>query len=198
MPRLFTPFERLGVTKQQVNGTGLGLALAKRMTEAMGGTIGAESTLGAGSTFWVELPAAEPVSAVPIARTRATSATARTILYIEDNIANVKLVEEILRGRDVKVISCMQGSVGVELAREHQPDVILLDRHLPDTSAETVLAELRETPQTKHIPVVVVTAQPATDDYEPLVAAGARAYLTKPLDIHRFVAIIDELFAQAA
>jgi len=196
--RLFTPFERLGVPKGKIKGTGLGLALAKRMTEAMGGSIGVDSTLGSGCTFWIELPSTAPIAAVPITRTRTASAGGRTILYIEDNITNVKLVEEILRGRDVKVLACMQGSVGVELAREHQPDVILLDRHLPDASADVVFAQLQATPQTAHIPVIVVSAEPANEDFEPLLAAGVRAYLTKPLDVAQFAAIIDDVFAKAA
>lgn len=201
LPRLFTPFERLGLGKDKIKGTGLGLALAKRMTEAMGGSIGVSSAVGDGSTFWIELPHAETLARpAPVALRQVPPARGkvRTILYIEDNISNVKIVEEILRGRDVNMLTSMQGSVGVELAREHYPDVILLDRHLPDTTAEVVLAQLLATPQTARIPVIIVSAEATDSDFEPLLAAGARAYLTKPLDVNRFVALIDEVFAAAA
>ncbi len=197
--RLFKPFERLGGRKA-VKGTGLGLALAKRMTEAMGGRIGVQSVIGEGSTFWVDLPYAASLRIPPETNgSRPLSSDApRTILYIEDNVANVKLVEEIMRGHDAKIMAAMQGGLGFDLAMQHHPDVILLDRHLPDGPADAVLARLKAEPETRDIPVVVLSAQAADEEFEPLLAAGALAYLTKPIDVNRFVGLIDNLLARSA
>jgi anti-sigma regulatory factor (Ser/Thr protein kinase) len=145
MARLFVPFDRLGAEQSRIEGTGLGLALSQRLITAMGGRIGVESTFGQGSSFWVELPLVEG----PLARLErldephpilAASFPARTILYIEDNLANMRLIELILEQRPgIKLLTAMQGQLGLELAREHQPDLILLDLHLPDISGYDVL-----------------------------------------------------------
>jgi signal transduction histidine kinase/CheY-like chemotaxis protein len=195
--RLFKPFERLGGRKS-VKGTGLGLALTKRMTEAMGGRIGVQSAVGEGSTFWVDFPYAASLRRPDQSPPRRTTDAPRTILYIEDNVSNVKLVEEIMRGRGTKILAAMQGGLGFDLARQHHPDVILLDRHLPDAPADAVLARLKAEPATRDIPVVVLSAQAADEEFEPLLAAGALAYLTKPIDVARFIGLMDNLLARSA
>jgi PAS domain S-box-containing protein len=199
--QLFQPFERLGAEQSAVEGTGLGLALSKRLVEAMGGTIGVDSTPGEGSTFFVELEVSpSPVSeqALDAARRAGKSEAAdlgsATLLYIEDNLSNLKLIEHIFAGRpEVKLMSAMQGQLGLEVARMHQPDLILLDLHLPDMSGEDVLARLQDDPRTRDIPVTVLSADATPGQIERLIASGAKAYLTKPLDVPEFLAAVGEL-----
>jgi len=200
--RLFTPFERLGAEGSGVEGTGLGLALAKRLVEAMGGVIGVDSAEGRGSTFWLELP--ETTSPEQQARQRtATSAptpppSAGTVLYIEDNAANVRLVEAVLAQRPaIRLLSAMQGRLGLDLARRHRPTLILADLHLPDISGEEVLREVRNDPALRDTPIVILSADATPHQIERLLAAGARAYLTKPVDVQELLAQIDRWCALA-
>ena len=197
--RLFVPFERLGAEATQVEGTGLGLALSKGLVEAMGGTLGVESTPGTGSTFFIELSLSEAPGSdedwseaaqpVPL---RTLSGT-HTLLYVEDNMANLTLIERALSRRpDITLLSAMQGRIGLELARQREPDLILLDLHLPDLPGEDFLRHLRGDPVTRDIPVVVLSADATPGQRQRLLAAGARAYLTKPLDMRVFFQLIDE------
>jgi signal transduction histidine kinase/ActR/RegA family two-component response regulator len=200
LARLFTPFDRLGAEQSNVEGTGLGLALSQRLMHAMGGSITATSTLGAGSTFCVELPRAESWSQCissqetnAAERQHISRADKRTILYIEDNLSNLTLVEEILDEQpDIELLSAMQGRLGLDLARKHLPDLILLDLHLPDLPGWDVLTQLRETKATRHIPVIVISADVTARQIERLMAAGARGYLTKPFDVSKFFRVVEE------
>lgn len=204
MDRLWTPFDRLGAERGDIEGTGLGLALTRRLVEAMGGTISAQSIPGAGSTFRIELPLAENpgpqaataspdfTAAVPAAQ------AARTVLYIEDNLSNLRLIERVLsHPPNTLLLPAMQGSLGLDLAREHQPDLILLDLHLPDMGGDTVLAQLRQDPLTRRVPVVMLSADASPGQVERLLQAGATAYLTKPLDVRRFLRVLEELLPRA-
>ena len=198
LPRLFVPFERLGAEQSDVEGTGLGLTLTKQLVEAMGGEIGATSQTGVGSSFWVELPLADAPrerpkdTAPPTVAPAPLSAPARTVLYVEDNLSNVKLVERILARRpEVTLIVAMQGRIALELAREHQPSLVLLDLHLPDVSGEEVLRRLRADLRTSATPVVVLSADATPGQLQRLRANGATDYLTKPFDIPRLLAVID-------
>jgi PAS domain S-box-containing protein len=200
LSRLFHPFERLGAEQTQVEGTGLGLVLAKRMVEHMGGAIGVESTPGVGSTFWVELPAAEPPAEPEeptgdgSAETRINiSGQARAVLYIEDNPANVRLVTRILARRPAIRLLCAEtGARGLSMAREHRPDLILLDLHLPDSDGECVLERLAAEPRTGAIPVVMLSANAVPGKRAALLAAGARAFMTKPVDVRNFLTLVDQ------
>jgi signal transduction histidine kinase/FixJ family two-component response regulator len=199
MPALFEPFERLGAEASAVEGTGLGLALARRLVEAMGGAIGVDSTEGQGSTFWIDLALTEsPVAAFERANGGAvpwapTAAPERTLLLIEDNLSNLKLIERILKARPgVGLLSAMQGGLGLELARQHRPDLILLDLHLPDIPGDEVLHRLRADPATREIPIVVVSADATDGRIRRLREAGATAYLTKPLDVAELLRLVDE------
>ncbi len=193
---LFTPFARLGAEQSEVEGTGLGLALSRRLCEAMGGQLSLEHSGTNGSTFVVELdatisPLAEFVDAERAPTERAAYRDA-TLLYIEDNLANLALVETILLSRPGwRVVPALQGQLGLELAREHQPDVILLDVHLPDLSGLEVLRRLRSETRTASTPVVVVSADATSASVERLRSAGANAYLTKPLDVDEFLSVLD-------
>jgi PAS domain S-box-containing protein len=190
LERLFDPFERLGAERTGVEGTGLGLSLSMGLMEAMGGTIKAESQPEAGTTMRVELEAAEAVEdqvAAPIDAPTAPDGRPRergTIIYIEDNLSNVKLVEQALqRLPEVRLIPAMQGKLGIDLARQHRPDLILLDLHLPDLHGREVLDQLTGDPATAAIPVVVISADATPGEIERLLAAGAADYLTKPIDV---------------
>ena len=210
--KLFTPFERLGAAGSQIEGTGLGLVLSQRLVAAMEGTLTVESVLGVGTTFTIELPQTtspeEQVTNVPETMRDVESIRpsanghlefGRTfsVLCIEDNPSNVRLMEAILVGRpEIKLLAAMQGSVGIDLARQHEPDVILLDLDLPDIHGSEVLARLQQSAITRDIPVVVVSADATPNQIERLLAAGAREYLTKPLDVSQFLQTLDK-FLQA-
>jgi CheY-like chemotaxis protein len=201
MERLFSPFDRLGAETSGIEGTGLGLALSKGLVDAMGGSLSAESVVGSGSVFTIELRLAEApveryergfetnVGSVPGERIR-------TILYIEDNTSNLELVNRVLATRPrLKLISTMQGSQGIQMARDHLPDVILLDLHLPDMSGEEVLRVLRKDPATGQTPIVVITADATRRRVNELFAAGADDFLTKPLDVRRFIEVVERAVA---
>jgi len=201
--RLFTPFDRLGAEQSAVEGTGLGLALCQRLVQAMHGTIGVNSTLGNGSTFWLDLPQSKsPLQTLAPSPSGAgakplLAEDSRRILYIEDNFSNVTLVDQMLAERPaLELMTAMQGRVGLELARQHTPDLILLDLHLPDMPGWQVLAQLKADQLTREIPVVVISADATSPQIKRLLSAGARAYLTKPIDIAEFFRVIEEALAQ--
>ena len=200
LQKLFSPFERLDAEQSGVEGTGLGLALSKRLIEAMGGTIGIESTLGRGSTFWLELTLLEdPLKDLQMktdsdltALSAGTTEHAGTLLYIEDNLSNLRLMEHIMANRPkVRLVAAMQGQLGLELAQAHRPDLILLDLHLPDLGGDQVLKLLRQDSRTSAIPVVMVSADATPGQIERLMAAGADDYITKPLDVQKLLELID-------
>jgi PAS domain S-box-containing protein len=200
--RLFVPFERLGADREGIQGTGLGLALSKGLVEAMGGSIGVVSAPGSGSTFAVELTRAEPEvlsqDAGDIAPAEGVpTGGPSTLLYVEDNPANFKLIERALSHRpNVRLLGAIQGSLGVELARQHQPDLVLLDLNLPDIPGEEVLRLLRADPRTARIPVVVLSADATPGQIRKLLATGAVDYLTKPLEVRRFLETVDKVLAE--
>lgn len=200
LARLFTPFDRLGAEQTGVEGTGLGLALCQRLMQAMKGSIGADSVPGEGSSFWVELARADsPLERVASGKREASEsangsdAKKRTILYVEDNLSNLTLIEQVLAEQpQIQLITAMQGKLGIELARRHSPDLILLDLHLPDLPGWEVLSCLQRDKSTRDIPVVIISADATARQLKRLMAAGARAYLTKPLDMPEFFRVIEE------
>jgi PAS domain S-box-containing protein len=198
MDRLFTPFERLGAESTGVEGTGLGLVFVKRLVEAMGGQVSAESQIGEGSTFHIELARADQrrTLAFPSDRPGADAVDApamQTVLYIEDEFSNLALVLRIMAGRPhLRLLVAMQGGIGLDLARDQHPDLILLDLNLPDVLGNEVLARLQEDTRTCEIPVLVISADATSVQMERMLAAGAREYLTKPFDVNRFLSVLDE------
>ena len=262
IPKIFVPFERIGAERTQTEGTGLGLAVVKKLMEAMEGAVGVESIVGEGSTFWIELPVAENhiswknqhennvkltadlqiankqiayqneekadraaelviankelayqneekakrASELLVLKKKYSYGTGTnvpskngTILYIEDNIQNAELVEEIIRNYrpGIQLITSEYGNTAVKLAAENLPDLILLDLDLPDMDGSTVLANLLADDLTKNIPVVILTADATQHQIEKLLAAGATEYLTKPLDINVLIMTVDDLIVQA-
>jgi CheY-like chemotaxis protein len=198
LAHLYRPFDRLGAEQTGVEGTGLGLALSKALAHAMAGEIGVETEHGRGSTFWIQLPRAEPIFArpaapEPVVRTGDLSADA-TILYIEDHPANIALVEKILaRRRGTRLLTAMTAGKGLAIARQSMPDLLLLDLNLPDLPGTEVLRQVRADPALRDLPVIIVSADAVPEHVDQLLAAGAQAYITKPFDVRAFVATVDRI-----
>ncbi len=199
LPRLFKPFERIESAYDGIEGTGIGLALSKRLIEAMDGSIGVESVVGTGSTFWVELAAAKtenypPEGAGADAVTQSTYVTARTLLYIEDNPANLRLVQKIISTHTrLLLLDARTAEHGLELAAIHHPDLIMLDINLPGMNGFDALRHLHNDPMTADIPVIAISANAMERDVKKGLAAGFTDYLTKPLDIAKFLVLLDTL-----
>jgi CheY-like chemotaxis protein len=203
--QLFVPFARLGAELAGIEGTGLGLALSQRLAQAMGASLTLAETGPGGSAFAVDLlPATSVLAELPVVAGRWPSAAdggaPATLLYVEDNLANLSLVETILSSRrpSWRLVPALQGRLGLELAAEHAPDVVLLDLHLPDMPGREVLRRLREDARTAATPVVVISADATPSTVDALTALGADAFLTKPLDIRAFVATVDRLLLARA
>ena len=200
LAQLFQPFNRLGQEAGAEEGTGIGLVVSKRLIELMGGQIGAHSSAGVGSVFWIDLnlapepqiaPDAIEPSALPAAQALHGSAL-RTLLYVEDNRANMLLVEQLIARRpDMRLLSAGDGIRGITLARIHQPDVILMDINLPGINGIQALKILREDPVTAHIPVLALSANAMPRDIEKGLAAGFFRYLTKPIKVNEFMEALD-------
>jgi signal transduction histidine kinase/ActR/RegA family two-component response regulator len=205
---LFQPFNRLGQESGAQEGTGIGLVVTKRLVELMGGEIGVTSSPGVGSVFWIELASTAPRTsslaerAAPGGNGSTSSASGsefvpRLLLYVEDNPANLRLVEEIVAfRRDLRLLSAHDGHLGLQLARAHRPDIILMDLNLPGMSGFEVLRQLGADPETADIPVIALTANAMPRDIERGVAAGFHRYLTKPIDIEKFTEAINSTLAE--
>ena len=196
--RVFEPFDRLGAESSGVEGTGVGLTLSKYLVERMGGTIDVYSRVGEGTTFTVDLPTAAapdlPVPGPQSSPEQLPSVATLRVLHIEDNLANLELVEQVLtRSGVVELLAAMTGSLGIELARRHSPHLILLDLHLPDMSGVHLLDILQVDPRTADIPVVVVTADATPSQIQRLRDIGVAAYLTKPIDIRELLRVVETM-----
>jgi len=172
-----------------------------------GGNLDLTSTPGQGSSFWIELPLAEgPVEqdkrehqdeAAGVEGQAEPAGPPITVLYIEDNMSNLRLVERILGRRPgVRLISAMRPELGLELAGEHHPDLVLLDLHLPDMPGETVLDRLQTNPRTAGIPVVILSADARPGLIQRLLEQGARSFLTKPLAVKELLEVLDGVAAE--
>jgi PAS domain S-box-containing protein len=200
LAQLFQPFNRLGQEGSGEEGTGIGLVVTKRLVELMGGSIGVTSTVGKGSVFWVELvmaAAPQPVGGetalkVPQQQQIANGDASHTLLYVEDNPANLQLVERIIARRpDMRLLSARNGTLGIELARSARPDVILMDINLPGMSGIKAMQILRADRATAHIPVVALSANAMARDIERGLEAGFFRYLTKPIKVDEFLETLD-------
>lgn len=200
IPKLFTAFERIGEERSNIQGTGLGLAVVKKLTEAVQGYLGVESVPGKGSTFWIEVPQAEgdiPIVQKPVLLKKANvnpTLNRGKVLYIEDNTPNIELVEQILLSHRPKIelLTSMYGYQAIEIALTQHPDLILLDLDLPDAHGSEIIKLLFNYEKTKRIPVVVVSADAMQMHIDYLLNLGAKHYLIKPIDVPAFLKIIDE------
>lgn len=200
LAQLFQPFNRLGKESGSVEGTGIGLVVTKRLIELMGGAIGVDSTVGVGSVFWIEFK----LTIAPRFNIReaehkvleqppvSDGTPMRTLLCVEDNPANLQLIEQLLARRcDLRMLSAADGNIGIEFARAHQPDVILMDINLPGISGIDAMKILRADPLTAHIPIIAISANALPGDIEMCLAVGFFDYLTKPIMLDELVHTID-------
>ena len=199
LDQLFQPFNRLGREFGSEEGTGIGLVVTKRLVDLMGGAIGAESTVGEGSLFWIDLVLVEAPhfslresESASVDRTVPEGTPKRTLLYVEDNPANLELVEQLIARRaDLRLLSAADGGSGIEFARSYQPEVILMDINLPGISGIEAMKILRADPSTAHIPIIALSANAVPRDIEKGLEAGFFDYLTKPIKVNEFMKVLD-------
>ena len=186
LPRVFSPFDRLGAESSGVEGTGLGLALSRRFAEAMGGSLDVTSPAASGAIFELRLARSDGQDGTE-QRSRDVTSEPETpecrILYVEDNASNVRLLEEVLAGAGTEVTSVASGRLALDVAAGVRPDVIVLDLNLPDMSGEEVLKALRASPQTESTPVIILTADATSATRERMLDLGADSHLSKPIDV---------------
>jgi PAS domain S-box-containing protein len=203
LAQLFQPFSRLGQENGGEEGTGIGLTVTKRLVELMGGEIGASSTVGVGSTFWIEVKAAVavqrsedmPMASAP-AGSQESATLSHTLLYVEDNPANLALVQEIIALRpDLTLLSATDARFGIAMARRHQPSVVLMDINLPGMSGDEAMSILRADPDTAQIPVIALSANAMPRDVAKSLSTGFLRYLTKPIDVEAFFEALDSALA---
>ncbi len=204
LAKVFMPFERIGAENHAIEGTGLGLAVVKQLTELMGGTVGVESIEGQGTTFWIDLP--ESISELQRVKSNgdlhqiatSTETISGTVLYVEDNASNVELIQQILntKRKDIKLDVVMYGKQALPRAEEILPKLILLDLNLPDIHGSEVLAQLKANILTADTPVIVISADAMPAQISKLKEAGASGYLTKPIDLSELLKVIDHYMTQ--
>jgi len=196
LAQLFQPFNRLRQESGAEEGTGIGLVVARQLVELMGGEMGVQSTVGTGSVFWFELTktdapefAVEAIKTIDLAEPKTPEgAPLRKLLYVEDNPANLRLVEQLIARRpDLRLVTAVNGRLGIEAALTSQPEMILMDINLPDINGFEAMKILHENPATAHIPVVALSANAMPRDIERGLQAGFFRYLTKPIQIMEFM-----------
>ena len=201
LTQLFDPFNRLGAEGGEIEGTGIGMTISKKLIEVMNGSIGVTSALGEGSTFYVSLPVCFlTLGKIESRNTPMDNAIAGrketrrfTILYIEDNPANLKLIEDILTDYpEVRLLSATYAQMGIDIALSHKPDLILMDINLPDIDGIEALKRLRNFEETHETPVIAMSANAMKKDIDRAMAEGFKTYITKPIDIKNFRRTIEK------
>ena len=205
LPELFLPFNRLDAEDSNIEGTGIGLTITRRIIELMGGSVDVHSEVGVGSTFWIELPIetvaeeerVEEITNEGSIRTIAEPDSQHIVLYIEDNPQNLRLVSQILAKRShIHLLTAHTPELGIELATERVPELILIDINMPGLDGYQVLEILKKNPKLADIPVIAVTANAMPRDIFKGKQAGFTEYVTKPIDVEKFLAVIDHNLKQ--
>jgi len=199
---VFQAFNRLGAESSGVEGTGIGLNITQRLVHLMGGQISFTSTPGVGTAFHVDLPlwrgAAVAEEAAPEPAEMHQARQGYTLLYIEDNPSNIGLMQGLIEALDgITLMTAEDPLIGLDLAAEHVPEVIVLDIDLPGMNGYQVLEKLKGDPVTAHIPVIALTAAAMPQDVERGLAAGFTYYLTKPINVREFFARVEDVLADA-
>ena len=200
LEKIFVPFDRLGAEGSEVEGTGIGMTISKRLIELMNGRIHVHSTMGKGSQFSVSLPSCDPKKInkkyefLPLESSPSGASKQNlTVLYIEDNKTNVLLVQDILSDfPEVNILAAPQAAMGLDLAHAHQPDLILLDINLPDMDGYEALKRLQHMEETHDIPVIALSANAMQKDIDRAKEAGFKDYITKPIDMAKFKKMLGE------
>ncbi len=207
--RIFEPFTRVAVDRDEIEGTGIGLTITRKLVALMGGEIGVTSAPGEGSRFWVRLPlsSAAPARAAPqavpageVVTRVAAHGSGQTVLYVEDNPANLALVEYVMRQRrpHLRLLAAHTGELGLAIAEAERPDLVILDISLPGMDGYEVLSRLRQRPASRGTPIFALSANAMQSDIARGLAAGFDDYLTKPIDVTRLLRTIDDLLERKA